>query len=65
MAAGVIGKLTHEALKAALGKLRRRERADELLYHDPDFELVARTAVNWQCVQHGVADQAGAEVEAI
>ncbi|MFG2052247.1 hypothetical protein ACGFIW_33050 [Micromonospora sp. NPDC048935] len=65
MAAGVIGNLTHEALKAALGKLRRRERARELLYHDPDFELVARTAVNWQCAQHGVADQAGAEVEAI
>lgn len=64
MAAGVIGNVTSDVLKAAIGRLRRREVSPDPLAPDSDLVLVARTAVNLQCAQLGVDEQAGADVEA-
>ncbi|SBT45353.1 hypothetical protein [Micromonospora narathiwatensis] len=64
VAAGVLGNIAYDGLKAALGRLRRGKVSPEPRLQDPDLVLLARTAVNVRCTELGIDGQAGADLNA-
>ncbi|MFF4880226.1 hypothetical protein [Micromonospora sp. NPDC000668] len=61
----MIGNLAYDALKAAFGKLRRREASPDLMKPDPDVVLLGRTALDTRYGELDVDEVRVADVDVV